>query len=142
MVLLNPSRSKPIVPLCSTQPVREMKIIKLVVLPSSPIPPKFYHSLIVRCPAQGSRILGQTVRGVHWVATLTPIYLYLAGQMKGHPNIVGMLGVCGTAVVTEYYSTNFLGVLFRNKRSLPIRQIVSMALDAARGLQVGFYRLL
>lgn len=57
--------------------------------------------------------------------------------MRGHPNIVGMLGICGTTVVTEYYSTNFHESLFRDKRPLPIRQIVSMALDAARGLQVG-----
>lgn len=57
--------------------------------------------------------------------------------MRGHPNIVGMLGVCDTTVVTEYYSTSFQELLFRNKRPLPTRQIVSMALDAAKGLQVG-----
>ncbi|CAN0220068.1 unnamed protein product [Scytosiphon promiscuus] len=56
--------------------------------------------------------------------------------MRGHPNIVGMLGVCDTTVVTEYYSASFQGVLFRNKQPLPIRRVVSMALDAARGLQV------
>lgn len=48
-----------------------------------------------------------------------------------------MLGVCGTAVVTEYYSTDFLEVVYRHGEGLPIRTVVSMALDAARGLQVG-----
>ncbi|CAM9931054.1 unnamed protein product, partial [Hapterophycus canaliculatus] len=46
-----------------------------------------------------------------------------------------MLGLCDTTVVTEYYSTSFQGLIFRDKRPLPIRQVVSMALDAARGLQ-------
>lgn len=75
------------------------------------------------------------------IAASTPRCILLFVQMRGHPNVVGMLGVCDTAVVTEYYSTNFLGILFRNKRPLPIGQIISMALDAARGLQVGASRI-
>ncbi|CAN0149692.1 unnamed protein product, partial [Ectocarpus sp. 12 AP-2014] len=55
--------------------------------------------------------------------------------MRGHRNIVGMLGLCDTMVVTEYYTTSFLRAIFRGKMELPDLAVVSMALDAARGLQ-------
>ncbi|CAM9461262.1 unnamed protein product, partial [Hapterophycus canaliculatus] len=55
--------------------------------------------------------------------------------MRGNRNIVGMLGTCLTTLVTEYYASTFLGVIFRERQPMPIRQVVSMALDAARGLQ-------
>lgn len=47
-----------------------------------------------------------------------------------------MLGVCGTTVVTEYFPTNVAYYAFRNSERLSIRAVVSMSLDAARGLQV------
>ncbi|CAN0318902.1 unnamed protein product [Ectocarpus sp. 6 AP-2014] len=55
--------------------------------------------------------------------------------MRGHRNIVGMLGLCDTMVVTEYYTTSFLRAIFRGRMELPDLAVVSMALDAARGLQ-------
>lgn len=56
-------------------------------------------------------------------------------QLAGHPNIVQMLGFCDEAIVTEYYES-FNGILFREGLQLPIADVVLMALDAARGLQV------
>ncbi|CAM9157974.1 unnamed protein product, partial [Ectocarpus fasciculatus] len=56
--------------------------------------------------------------------------------MRGHQNIVPMLGLCDTIVVTEYHTTSLLRAIFRGRMELPDLAIVSMALDAARGLQV------
>ena len=50
--------------------------------------------------------------------------------------MIGMLGLCETTVVTEYFSTKLLQYIFRHGRELPIHQIVSMSLDAVLGLQV------
>lgn len=47
-----------------------------------------------------------------------------------------MLGLCDTMVVTEYFTTSFLRAIFRGRMELPDLAVVSMALDAARGLQV------
>ncbi|CAM9401003.1 unnamed protein product [Ectocarpus fasciculatus] len=55
--------------------------------------------------------------------------------LRGNRNIVGMLGVCGTTVVTEYFPTSIVYYAFGQKEPLPIRVVVSMSLDAARGLQ-------
>ncbi|CAN0078548.1 unnamed protein product [Ectocarpus fasciculatus] len=55
--------------------------------------------------------------------------------LKGHPNIVGMLGVCGTTVVTKFYKDDFKGVIRRRGAPMPIPQVVSLALGAAKGLQ-------
>lgn len=57
-------------------------------------------------------------------------------KLAGHRNVANMLGYCNTTIVTEYHDS-FLGIMFREGQPLPIAQIVSMALDAARGLQVG-----
>ena len=56
-------------------------------------------------------------------------------QLAGHPNIVQMLGFCDETIVTEYFG-NFHDIVFREGRELPIVEVVSMALDAARGMQV------
>lgn len=46
-----------------------------------------------------------------------------------------MLGLCGTTVVTEYFDDNFVARIHRNGRAMSFRQVVSMALDVARGMQ-------
>jgi len=61
-------------------------------------------------------------------------------QLRGQRNIVGMLGSCKTTVVTEYFPTNLLKYVYRHGTHLPFGQIVSMSLDAVKGLQVWFYR--
>ncbi|CBJ32471.1 similar to TAK1 (TGF-beta-activated kinase) [Ectocarpus siliculosus] len=55
--------------------------------------------------------------------------------LRGNRNIVGMLGVCGTTVVTEYFPTNVVYYAFQSRERLSIHAVVSMSLDAARGLQ-------
>ncbi|CAM9136738.1 unnamed protein product, partial [Ectocarpus sp. 12 AP-2014] len=55
--------------------------------------------------------------------------------LKGHPNIVDMLGVCGTTVVTKFFKEDFKGSIRRRGAPMPIRQVVSLALGAAKGLQ-------
>lgn len=57
-------------------------------------------------------------------------------QLRGNRNVVAMLGVCGTTVVTEYYPTSVVYHAFGHREPLPIHVVVSMSLDAARGLQV------
>lgn len=58
--------------------------------------------------------------------------------MRGHPNVVGMLGFCDTTIATEYHD-KFLNTLMLSgpdwTTGLSILRIISMALDAARGLQ-------
>ncbi len=68
-------------------------------------------------------------------------------QLRGHDNIVGMLGLCGTTVVTEYVPISFKTAAFRHGKELPrgkelsrgkvlpLERVVSLALDAAKGLQ-------
>ena len=55
--------------------------------------------------------------------------------MRGHPNIVGMLGICNSTLVTEYYPIHFDQVILRQQKKFSIDEMVAMALDAARGLQ-------
>lgn len=56
--------------------------------------------------------------------------------VRGHPNIAGMLGICGTTVVSGFYPTPLTGVMWAPRpEPLPAAKVVSMALDAARGLQ-------
>lgn len=53
-----------------------------------------------------------------------------------------MLGMCNTTVVTEYFADSFAGIVFRDdKDPLSIRQMVSLALGAARGMQVRFWNV-
>lgn len=56
-------------------------------------------------------------------------------KVRGQPNIVGLLGVCDTTLVTEYYELNFQRVVLRREEPLPIRKVVSMAADIARGMR-------
>lgn len=51
-------------------------------------------------------------------------------QLAKHSNIAGLLGYCGTTIVTEYHQS-FLRVMFREGQQLPIGEVLSMALDAA-----------
>lgn len=53
--------------------------------------------------------------------------------MRGHPNIVQMLGVCNTTLVSEYHATSMDGVMWGNTFS--VDRVVSMSLDAAKALQ-------
>lgn len=47
-------------------------------------------------------------------------------QVRGHPNIVGMLGVCGASSVSEYYGTHLDDlVLTPGAKPLPISSVVS-----------------
>lgn len=46
-----------------------------------------------------------------------------------------MLGSCNTTVVTEAYPTNLEQVVRASSEALPIRRMLSISLDAARGLQ-------
>ncbi|CAN0150732.1 unnamed protein product [Ectocarpus sp. 4 AP-2014] len=50
--------------------------------------------------------------------------------LRGHPNVVGMLGFCNTTVVTEYHPDNFLHTIFRKKEKISLGRVVSLALDA------------
>lgn len=57
-------------------------------------------------------------------------------QVKGHPNIVGLLGLCGSTSVSEYFSVRLDDLLLGpGAEHIPISKILSMAVDAARGLQ-------
>eukprot|EP00903_Cladosiphon_okamuranus_P006811 g6639.t1 len=55
--------------------------------------------------------------------------------LDGHPNIVNMLGLCGTTVVTEYFKDNFVAIIHRRGQEMPMRRVASLALDVARGMQ-------
>lgn len=62
---------------------------------------------------------------------------YDATQVRGHPEVVPMLGVCNTtSSVAEYFDDNLEALMSRsNHQALPISEILPLALDAARGLQ-------
>lgn len=62
---------------------------------------------------------------------------YDATQVRGHPQIVNLLGVCNTSSsVTEYFGDDVEALLKRSRgQALPISKVLPMALDAARGLQ-------
>lgn len=55
--------------------------------------------------------------------------------MRGNPNIVQMLGMCNTTVVTEAFPMDIQFAMKKRARDLPIIDAVAMSLDAARGLQ-------
>lgn len=66
-------------------------------------------------------------------------------QLKDHPNIVHLLGLCECDMVTEYFPS-YMDVLLLGEsddssepkqelEELSIREVIRMALDAARGLQ-------
>lgn len=57
-------------------------------------------------------------------------------QLRHERNIIGMLGVCETTVVTEYFSTKLLHYVWRHGKDLAIEELVDMSIDAAKGLQV------
>ncbi|CAM9289922.1 unnamed protein product, partial [Hapterophycus canaliculatus] len=57
-------------------------------------------------------------------------------SVRGHFNIVGLLGLCESSSVTEFFPTRLEDlVLSPEAKPLPMKSVVAMALDAARGLQ-------
>ncbi|CAM9181094.1 unnamed protein product [Discosporangium mesarthrocarpum] len=54
--------------------------------------------------------------------------------VKGHPNIVGLLGVCGCDMVTDYVPYTLDDLFFQRGLEAPPGMVIAMALDAARGL--------
>lgn len=57
-------------------------------------------------------------------------------QLREEKNVIGMLGVCETTVVTEYFNTKLLHYVWRHGKDMEIRELVAMSIDAAKGLQV------
>ncbi|CAM9415572.1 unnamed protein product [Ectocarpus sp. 12 AP-2014] len=57
-------------------------------------------------------------------------------EVRGHPNIVHMLGLCESSSVSEFLPGRLDDLVLKDgAKPLPIALVVSMALDAARGLQ-------
>ncbi|CAB1119436.1 unnamed protein product [Ectocarpus sp. CCAP 1310/34] len=57
-------------------------------------------------------------------------------EVRGHPNIVDMLGLCESSSVSEFFPSRLDDLVLKDgAKPLPIALVVSMALDAARGLQ-------
>lgn len=72
-------------------------------------------------------LLGQYCR----LATLAPEYGTSSNlsnvlfQVRGHPNIVDMLGICGASSVSEYYATHLDDVVVSpGAKPLPISSVV------------------
>lgn len=55
--------------------------------------------------------------------------------MRGNPNIVQMLGMCNTTVVTEAFPMDIQNAMKKRAGDLPVLDAVVMSLDAAKGLQ-------
>eukprot|EP00904_Undaria_pinnatifida_P002246 jgi/Undpi1/12021/HiC_scaffold_4.g01720.m1 len=56
--------------------------------------------------------------------------------VKGHSNIVGLLGMCGSTSVSQFFPERLDDLVLKpGADRLPIARVISMALDAARGLQ-------
>ncbi|CAN0391089.1 unnamed protein product, partial [Laminaria digitata] len=55
--------------------------------------------------------------------------------VRGHPNIVGLLGSCGTTHLSEYLPFSLDELVLSSQELLPIERVVRIARDAARGLQ-------
>lgn len=56
-------------------------------------------------------------------------------KVRGNPNLVQMLGLCNTTVVTEAFMMDIQSAMKKRAGTLPVRSAVSMSLDGARGLQ-------
>lgn len=60
-------------------------------------------------------------------------------QVKDHPNIVHLLGLCVCDMITEYFPVYMDEMLLRSSseapEAIPDREIIRMALEAARGLR-------
>lgn len=57
-------------------------------------------------------------------------------QVQGHPNIVGLLGECGSTSVSPYFPNRLDDIVLKpGAERLPISRILTLSLDAARGLQ-------
>ncbi|CBN74430.1 Serine/threonine-protein kinase pkn5 [Ectocarpus siliculosus] len=57
-------------------------------------------------------------------------------RVRGHPNVVDLVGICGPSSVSEYFAVRLDDLVLKaGAQPLPILTVVSMALDAARGLQ-------
>lgn len=60
-----------------------------------------------------------------------------APQLRGHQNIVQLLGFTKTAMVTESSPNNVQqAILSRRGKRFALKKTASFALDAAKGLQV------
>ncbi|CAM9138956.1 unnamed protein product, partial [Ectocarpus sp. 12 AP-2014] len=63
------------------------------------------------------------------------IEVAIMNAVRSNPNIVQMLGICNTTVVTEAYMLDIQSALRKRTTALPIGEAVTMSLDAVRGLQ-------
>ena len=63
--------------------------------------------------------------------------LHRVEQVKDHPNIVHILGLCDCDIVTEYFPLYMDEILLNDapRDPIPEDKIIRMALDAARGLR-------
>lgn len=59
----------------------------------------------------------------------------LLPQVRGHPNVLGILGLCESDSVSEYCDRSLDKLVLGTPVRLPILRVVGLALDAARGLQ-------
>eukprot|EP00752_Nemacystus_decipiens_P018202 g16331.t1 len=55
--------------------------------------------------------------------------------LRQERNVIGMVGVCKSTVVTEYYSGSLLHYVWRHGQKLAVEKLVDMSIDAAKGLQ-------
>lgn len=61
---------------------------------------------------------------------------HFPAQVKGHSNIVGLLGMCGSTSVSQFFPERLDDLVLKpGADRLPIARVILMALDAARGLQ-------
>lgn len=55
-------------------------------------------------------------------------------QVRGSPHVVDLLGGCNTTIVTEAGSNDLENEIHKRTKAPAIEEVVSMSLDAARGL--------
>ncbi|CAM9654688.1 unnamed protein product [Ectocarpus fasciculatus] len=71
-----------------------------------------------------------------WVLLIHQWEAAAIDAVRGHPNVVDLLGICGPNSVSEYYAVRLDDLVLKaGAEPIPILSVVSMALDAARGLQ-------
>lgn len=102
----------------------------LVLCPQNIVVNVVQRTVVPSCAHKNNRTLYEFCGLTVLLAAPSP-----SPQLAGHPNIVNMLGLCGTTVVTEYFEDNFLQKIHRHGKTLTIHGVVSLALDVARGMQ-------